>query len=76
MLRDRPRGYEENLAAWGSVGSCLSKILTQRSGVLINVPVLKDHDGAGVTIALKNMYGVIHNPTSIIPTGAIPTSLI
>jgi len=33
--------------------------------VLINVPVLKDHDGAGVTIALKNMYGVIHNPTSI-----------
>ena len=65
-------GYEENLAAWGSVGSCLSKILTQRSGVLINVPVLKDHDGAGVTIALKNMYGVIHNPNKYHPDGCNP----
>jgi uncharacterized protein (DUF362 family) len=65
-------GYEENLAAWGSVGSCLSKILTQRSSVLINVPVLKDHDGAGVTIALKNMYGVIHNPNKYHPDGCNP----
>lgn len=39
-------GYEEELSAWGSVGGCLSKILTQRSNVLINLPVLKDHDGA------------------------------
>ena len=65
-------GYEENLAAWGNVGSCLSKILTQRSSVLINVPVLKDHDGAGVTIALKNMYGVIHNPNKYHPDGCNP----
>jgi uncharacterized protein (DUF362 family) len=65
-------GYEENLAAWGSVGSRLSKILTQRSSVLINVPVLKDHDGAGVTIALKNMYGVIHNPNKYHPDGCNP----
>ena len=65
-------GYEENLSAWGSVGSCLSKILTQRCGVLINLPVLKDHDGAGVTIALKNMYGVIHNPNKYHPNGCNP----
>ncbi len=65
-------GYEEELAAWGSVGGCLSKILTQRSNVLINVPVLKDHDGAGVTIALKNMYGVIHNPNKYHPNGCNP----
>jgi DNA-binding Xre family transcriptional regulator len=57
--------YEEELVAYGSVGSRLSKILTQRSNVLINVPVLKDHDGAGVTIALKNMYGVIQNQDAI-----------
>jgi len=37
MLRDRRVGYEE-FGRLGSVGSCLSKILTQRSGVLINVP--------------------------------------
>jgi uncharacterized protein (DUF362 family) len=65
-------GYEEELAAWGSVGGCLSKILTRRCNVLINLPVLKDHDGAGVTIALKNMYGVIHNPNKYHPNGCNP----
>jgi uncharacterized protein (DUF362 family) len=65
-------GYEQDLAAYGSVGSQLSKILTRRCDVLINVPVLKDHDGAGVTIALKNMYGVIHNPNKYHPNGCNP----
>jgi uncharacterized protein (DUF362 family) len=65
-------GYEEELAAWGSVGGCLSKILTRRCNILINLPVLKDHDGAGVTIALKNMYGVIHNPNKYHPNGCNP----
>ena len=54
--------YEQDLVAYGSVGSRLSKILTQCSNLLINIPVLKDHDGAGVTMALKKVYGVIHNP--------------
>jgi uncharacterized protein (DUF362 family) len=65
-------GYEEDLVAYGSVGSRLSKVLTQRSNLLINIPVLKDHDGAGVTIALKNMYGVIHNPNKYHPNGCDP----
>ncbi len=64
--------YEQELVMHGSVGSRLSKILTQRCNVLINVPVLKDHDGAGVSIALKNMYGVIHNPNKYHPNGCNP----
>ncbi|MGA8086919.1 MAG: DUF362 domain-containing protein [Terracidiphilus sp.] len=64
--------YEEDLVSYGSVGSRLSKVLTRRSDVLINVPVLKDHDGAGVTLALKNMYGVIHNPNKYHPNGCDP----
>jgi uncharacterized protein (DUF362 family) len=64
--------YEQELVTHGSVGSRLSKILTQRCDVLINLPVLKDHDGAGVTIALKNMYGVIHNPNKYHPNGCNP----
>jgi uncharacterized protein (DUF362 family) len=64
--------YEQELAVFGSVGSRLSRILTQRCDVLINVPVLKDHDGAGVTLALKNMYGVIHNPNKYHPDGCNP----
>ena len=65
-------GYEDDLAVYGSVGSRLSKILTQRTNVLINVPVLKDHDGAGVTIGMKNLYGVIHNPNKYHPNGCNP----
>jgi len=65
-------GYEEELSAWGSVGGRLSKILTRRTNVLINLPVMKDHDGAGVTIALKNMYGAIHNPNKYHPNGCNP----
>lgn len=64
--------YEEELMTYGSVGSRLSRILTQRCDVLINLPVLKDHDGAGITAALKNMYGVIHNPNKYHPNGCNP----
>jgi len=64
--------YEDDLSAYGSVGSRLSRILTRYTDLLINVPVLKDHDGAGVTIALKNMYGVIHNPNKYHPNGCDP----
>jgi len=65
-------GYEEDLVTYGSVGSRLSKILTRNCNVLINLPVLKDHDGAGVSMALKNMYGVIHNPNKYHPNGCNP----
>jgi len=65
-------GYEDDLVMYGSVGSRLSKILTRNCNVLINLPVLKDHDGAGVSMALKNMYGVIHNPNKYHPNGCNP----
>ena len=65
-------GYEDELATFGNVASRLSRILTQRCDLLINVPVLKDHDGAGITGALKNMYGVIHNPNKYHPNGCNP----
>ena len=65
-------GFEDDLAEYGSVGSRLSRILTRRSNALISVPVLKDHDGAGVSMALKNMFGVIHNPNKFHPDGCNP----
>lgn len=55
-------GYEDDLAIYGSVGSRLSKTLTQVCDVVINLPVLKDHGIVGVTLALKNLFGAIHNP--------------
>ncbi len=55
-------GFEEELMTFGSVGSLLSRTLTQVCDAVINLPVLKDHGIAGVTIALKSMFGAIHNP--------------
>jgi uncharacterized protein (DUF362 family) len=55
-------GFEDELAIYGSVGSLLAKTLTQVCDAVINLPVLKDHGIAGVTLALKSMFGAIHNP--------------
>ena len=42
-----------------------SKILTQHCDYLINLAVLKNHSGPGVTLGLKNHLGSIHNPGSV-----------
>jgi len=57
-------GYEDASVSYGSVTTRLAKILAQ-SDVLINLPVLKSHNLAGVTMAMKNMYGVINNPSAL-----------
>jgi uncharacterized protein (DUF362 family) len=55
------RGYGNNFVIAGSVGTIFSCIM-EEIDALISVPVLKDHDLAGVSIAMKNMYGTIFNP--------------
>jgi len=55
-------GYEAELQFAGSVGTCFSKIVSRLCTAIINVPVLKDHDLAGVSVAMKNYFGVMHNP--------------
>jgi uncharacterized protein (DUF362 family) len=56
-------GYEETLTTCEGGGKGkLAKTLTWCTAV-INVPVLKDHDTAGVTCALKNMvFGCVERP--------------
>ncbi len=65
-------GYEEQPEAFGTVRSKVSKILTRNCDVLINVPLLKDHSDAGITAALKNMYGVVDNPYRLHDHGCAP----
>lgn len=55
-------GFEPELSIIGSVATCFSMILTRFCTALIDVAVLKDHDLAGVGVAMKNLYGCIHNP--------------
>lgn len=64
--------YEQHLTVIGSVGSRLSRILTQHCTAMINVPVLKDHSIAGISVSLKNLFGAIDNPNKYHQDGCDP----
>lgn len=55
-------GYDETVFTAGPIQTHLSNLLTRTCDCMINVPILKTHSDAGVTLALKNMYGVNNNP--------------
>jgi len=60
---DHPRlGFVPPLILKGEIGSFFSNLVTRVCSVIINVPVFKDHDLAGVSLALKSAFGAIHNP--------------
>jgi uncharacterized protein (DUF362 family) len=65
-------GYESSPTMLGAVGSCFSRILTQRATALINVPVLREHSLGGMSAALKNYFGAIHNPNKYHDNGCSP----
>lgn len=58
-------GYEDQPQTFGMVTAKVSRILTQNTDVMINLPLLKDHEIAGVTLAMKNMYGVVERPDQL-----------
>ncbi len=55
-------GYHNELFVTGEIGSLLSNIVVRQCTAIINVPILKDHGIVGMTNALKNFFGAIHNP--------------
>ena len=58
-------GYEDEQVSCGPVRVRLAKILTRECAMVINLPILKDHDQAGVTFSMKNMYGVVDRPNAL-----------
>lgn len=54
-------GYHPNLLIHKTIGSMISQVMFDVDAV-INLPVLKDHGIAGFSGAMKNFFGVIHNP--------------
>ena len=58
-------GWEDEESAWGVARIRLTKILSRECDMVINMPILKDHEGAGVTFAMKNMYGVVDKPNTL-----------
>ncbi len=55
-------GLDNRLAVHRSIGSIFSRIITDYCSVIINIPILKDHSITGLTAAMKNYFGAIHNP--------------
>lgn len=66
-------GYEDHEETWGTARIRLSKLLTRECDMVINLPILKDHDQAGLTFSMKNMYGVIDKPFLLHANGCNPS---
>lgn len=65
-------GYAKNFITHNDVGSLMTKIMTDRTNLQLNIPILKDHTLAGVTCSLKNFFGAIHNPNKYHGNGCDP----
>jgi uncharacterized protein (DUF362 family) len=67
-------GYEEEPVAFGSAKNVkLAKILSRECEMVINLPILKDHELAGITFSMKNMYGVVQKPFELHAGGCNPS---
>lgn len=55
-------GFGSDFESHGSAASLVCNTLIRACDVVINLPVLKDHGIAGMTMSMKNMFGAIHNP--------------
>ena len=64
-------GYSRVIYEHGRVGSLLSNVLLKNDG-LISLGVLKDHDLSGISCAMKNLFGIIHNPNKYHDDGCDP----
>ena len=65
-------GYEEQRTAFGSASVRLAKILTRECDMVLNLPILKDHNLAGVSFSMKNMFGVVQRPDQLHSGGCNP----
>jgi uncharacterized protein (DUF362 family) len=54
--------YDPEPSTSGQIGSCFARLVSTTCTALISFGVVKDHDLAGVSAGLKNLYGLIHNP--------------
>jgi uncharacterized protein (DUF362 family) len=65
-------GYGSEIVTSGQIGSLYSRIVTDEATALVSACILKDHNLAGLTGALKNFYGAIHNPNKYHDNGCDP----
>jgi len=62
ILGNELMGFDGSLQVFGSAASLVCNTIVRECDCIINIPLLKDHSIAGLTMSLKNMFGAIHNP--------------
>jgi len=65
-------GYGPEILTSGAIGSLYSRIVADEVTALVSACILKDHNLAGLTCAMKNFYGAIHNPNKYHDNGCDP----
>ncbi len=65
-------GYDAAEHTYGVVRQRVTRLLTERTTAIVNLPILKDHNIAGLTGALKNHYGSIMRPDQLHQTNCDP----
>jgi len=53
----------DDVVEQGSFRGPITAILTKHVDSYLNLPIMKDHGGAGITLAMKNHYGSHQNPS-------------
>ena len=64
--------YDSEPVSCGVAKSNLSKIFSKHCTAIINMPILKDHNIAGITNSMKNLLGGINNPEDYHPNHGDP----
>jgi uncharacterized protein (DUF362 family) len=57
--------WHRELTEWGPSASRFARVMVEDLTAVISVGRLKDHGLAGVTLSLKNWYGVVNNPNKL-----------
>ena len=65
-------GYDEPFLLPAGCNAQVSRILSEYTDYLINVPLLKNHRNSGVTYCLKNHFGTFYNPKDFHKSGITP----
>lgn len=65
-------GYDDKEITSGKITARFSRILTRYTDALINLPVMKSHSAAGISITLKNHYGSFDRPEKCHANGCDP----
>ncbi len=69
--RAKGAGYTDKVYKVGDSTSHISRILTDHCTAILNIPILKSHNNAGVSGSLKNHFGTIDNPGDYHSAGCV-----